>query len=146
MIRKVVVLAASVGGLVAACCAAPPKCPEPITIIATVDAGREPTPLRIDDEPAVDATPDGGPERTEPWTEPYDLAGAYGAPDCASACQTLLRLSCPEGRPKPGQDSCYVVCRRAQATAGRIDFKPKCIATSKTRAQLRACGTYRCLP
>lgn len=111
-----------------------PRCPDPITIVTTTDAGAE-----LADSAARPAQPDGG-------DEPFDLAGtSYSSPPCASACTNLKRLGCPEGAGRPGEDSCYVVCRRAEATRGKIDFKPACIGAATNRYQLRACGTYRCL-
>lgn len=113
-------------------CSSPAKCPDPITIVNPPDAG-----------PAVVVTDaDGG---AAPFDEPFDGAGLYTSPPCAAACANLQTLGCPEGRTRPGEDSCYIVCRRSETTAGRIDFKPRCISAARTKPSLRACGTYRCL-
>ncbi len=79
--------------------------------------------------------------------EPPDLSdGGFAAPACANACANLLRLNCGEGRVRPGEDSCYLVCKRAESTEGRVDFKPACIASAPDVNALRACKTYRCTP
>jgi hypothetical protein len=114
-------------------CAAPR--PDPQVVEVVTDAGPPP--------PNVVALPDGGELVLE--GEPFDITGGYAVPECASACTKLSQFGCPEAITRRGEDSCYVVCRRANATAGRIDFKPRCIATAKTLASLKACGTYRCL-
>lgn len=119
-----------------ACEPPPPRCPEPIVIVST-DAAAP-----LEDETTVIVTdPDGG--ITE-YTEPFDVAGGYASPVCASACANLLRFQCPEGKVKPGEDSCYVVCRRAEGTGGRIDFKPRCVTAARSKTAIRACRTYRC--
>ena len=43
-----------------------------------------------------------------------------------------------------GEDSCYVICQRAEGT-GKIDLKTACVANASTLVLIRACGTYRCL-
>lgn len=107
----------------------PAQCPEPIVIVDTTDAGRHP----------IDYGSDGG------LAEPFDTAGGYTSPDCAAGCTNLRRVGCAEGAARPGEDSCYVVCKRAELTRGKIDFKPRCVAAAKTREAVLACGTYRCL-
>lgn len=77
--------------------------------------------------------------------EPFDVAGGYQTPICASACASLKANGCSEGSARPGEDSCYVLCRRAEATGGRIDLKPRCVAAARGKAAVRACGTYRCI-
>ena len=76
--------------------------------------------------------------------EPFDAPGStYRVPACAAACANLKRQGCPEAERQPGEDTCYVVCRKAQET-GKIDFKPQCIADAKSIEAVKACGTYRC--
>ena len=133
-------------GLLGACAAK--ACPEPQVVEVVVDGGSPPAP-KPDETTVVVTLPDGGSIVLE--GEPFDAASGYSSPDCAAACANLARVrdatrpnGCPEAKTVPGEDSCYVVCRRAAATNGRIDFKPRCIAAAKTIATLRACGTYRC--
>ena len=110
-------------------CHEPPKCPDAITVVER-DGGTT---------TVVVTGPDGG-----VIEEPFDVAGGYASPECAAACTTLQRVGCPEARTRPGEDSCYVVCKRAEATRGRIDFKPRCVAAARTREAVLACGTYEC--
>lgn len=80
-----------------------------------------------------------------PYVEPFDTpdgAGYRNAP-CAKACANLQDKSCPDGFKRPGEDSCYVVCRNAEET-GKIDFHVDCIAAAKDRAAIAACHSYRC--
>ena len=127
-------------GIVVACQPKPAECPPSITITVS-DAGAEP-PHPIQDETTVIVTdPDGG---VTEYTEPFDRAGGYLFPTCAAACSNMVRLTCTSARQRPGEDSCYVVCKRAEGTGGRIDLKPACLAAAKTKAAIRACGTYRC--
>ena len=78
--------------------------------------------------PAVttDPTPDDGVDRV-----------------CAKACANLRRLDCPEGDAPDGGRSCESVCEQARASH-RIDLKPLCLASAKTREAARACGTVAC--
>lgn len=85
------------------------------------------------------------PTGTDGGVEPLDGVGAYAVPQCASACANLARLRCPEGKGRAGEDSCYVVCKRAVSTRGRIDLKPECVAAAKSVSAVRACETYRCV-
>lgn len=77
------------------------------------------------------------------YAEPFDVAGGYALPLCAYACANLQRRRCPDGSARSGEDSCYVVCRRAEQT-GKIDLKPGCVADAGTVEAIRACGTYEC--
>lgn len=87
---------------------------------------------------------DGG-TPTDTWDEPTDGPGAtYLSPLCAKACINLRKLECLDGYRRPGEDSCYVVCKRAEGT-GKIDFHTQCIIDARDLAGVRACGTYRCL-
>lgn len=98
------------------------KPPEPPVIVVIVDAG-------------ADAD----------YVEPTDTpAGGYSVPDCNAACVNLRKLGCEDGYRRPGEDTCYIVCKRAQ-TSGVMDFKPKCVASKTTIEGVRSCGTYRCL-
>lgn len=117
----------------AACAASSPTCPDTrvIEVVTARDAGTD----------GASAADDAGIIDNE---EPLDIAGGYTSPSCASACANLRRLHCPEGATRPGEDSCYVVCRRAESTRGRIDFKPRCVAAARDRTALAACETYRC--
>lgn len=119
--------------VLAACLERGPAAPEPsIVDVRRCDAGANA------DAAAFDAAiPD--------YDEPFDAPAGYFAPACASACANLKANRCPEGSTRPGEDSCYIVCRRAEATRGRVDFKPGCIAAAQGREAIRACGTYRCL-
>ena len=85
---------------------------------------------------------DGGSDSDE-YTEPFDTPTGYSAPNCAGACRNLQTKRCPEAVTRKGEDSCYVVCQRAEAT-GKIDFKTVCVARATSQAAIRACGTYRC--
>ena len=119
---------------ITACCATT-RCPESIVIVTTPDSGVIPAPSTTPDPPAdADTEPpdDGG-------------SGSTSASICESACRNLATHRCPEAVTRPGEDSCVVVCQRAQATRGRIDLKPRCIAAAKSRAAILACGTYRCM-
>ena len=144
-----IIACAQIALVILGACAAKP-CPEPHVVEVIVDAGPPQPAPRPDDETTVIVTlPDGGSIVLE--GEPFDAVGGYSSPDCAAACANLARVrdaahpnGCPEAKAAAGEDSCYVVCRRAAATNGRIDFKPRCIAAAKTIATLRACGTYRC--
>ncbi len=90
--------------------------------------------------PEVIQVPDGG-----SFDEPPDMSsGGYAMPACARACVNLQTLGCPEAAKYPGEDSCYVVCKRAEST-GKIDFNLPCVEKASTREELRACKTYRCL-
>lgn len=106
------------------------------------------TPVATD---IVEVATDAGPARVELATttdggvEPFDVGDGYAVPACANACAMLQRLGCPEGVGRPGEDSCYVVCKRAETTRGRIDLKPSCVSAARTKDDVRSCGTYRCL-
>lgn len=81
---------------------------------------------------------------TDSDAEPPDgPAGTYKVPDCQKACIKLGEIGCPEAIRKAGEDSCYVVCKRAQES-GKFDFKPACIAKARDKSSVLACGTYRC--
>lgn len=86
------------------------------------------------------ASEDGG-----VYAEPFDgPSGSYLAPQCARACANLQKRSCSDGFTRHGEDSCYVICQRAEGT-GKIDLKTACVANASTLVLIRACGTYRCL-
>lgn len=104
-------------------CERPAACPESVIMIVT---------------------PDASIAAQDPDDEPFDLPGGYASPVCLDACLNLKRQGCPEGVPRPGEDSCYIVCRRAQATGGRVDFRPACVAAASNRTEIQACKTYRC--
>lgn len=116
--------------------------PEAPIVVTEHDAGGSAPVVSDGGHGPADATADASPRE---YAEPVDGPTGYLYPACASSCLNLLRVGCPEGRPRPGEDSCYVVCKRAEMTSGRIDFKPRCIAAAHDRAAVRACGTYRCL-
>jgi len=69
--------------------------------------------------------------------------GEVKVPACGEACVQLAKLGCPEATPKQGEESCYVVCARAEETK-RFSLKPACIAKAATVDEARACGTVRC--
>ena len=107
----------------------PTVCPENVTVVVSLpDAGSD---FAFD--------PDGG----EAYTEPFDTPTGYAAPRCADACKNLQAKRCPEATTRKGEDSCYVVCARAEAT-GKIDFRTDCVARAASQAAIRACRTYRC--
>lgn len=85
------------------------------------------------------------PDDNGPYLEPFDapIGTGYAVPKCAQACANIQAKRCPEATTRPGEDSCYVVCSRAEAT-GKIDFKTQCVAAAKSQSAIRACGTYRC--
>ena len=123
-----------------ACCAAPPIVEPPIVIVPLSDASA----------PSADAGADvseGEPYLYEGVTDPFDgpMVGTYAYPACAGACSMLVKHGCPDGKYVRGQDSCYTVCKRAEETKGKVDFKPACIARATSLAALKACNTYRCL-
>lgn len=89
--------------------------------------------------PIVLATQDGG-----AYEEPFDTPSGYRVPGCARSCENLRKRNCPEGITRVGEDSCYVVCRRAEETS-KIDFNTSCVEKAETQEAIRACGTYRCL-
>lgn len=120
-----------------ACSGSQSRCPEPIVMVIGADGGQTP----LDPTTVIVTMADGG---TITFEEPFDVAGGYASPDCAAACVSLRRARCSEATTRPGEDSCYVLCRRAEATRGQIDFKPRCIAAAQSREAIRACGTYRC--
>lgn len=64
-------------------------------------------------------------------------------PSCASACEQLAKLGCPEGRTLDGGKSCLHVCEDAEAS-GKFSLKPACVIGAQTIEQLRLCGTVRC--
>ena len=109
-------------------CERPAACPCPDSVVTVVP---------------LDPSGDGG--TIEPDDEPFDIAGGYSTPVCLEACLNLKRLGCPEARNRPGEDSCYVVCRRAESTNKHVSFRPDCIAAAKDKRALLACNTYRCL-
>jgi hypothetical protein len=80
------------------------------------------------------------------FDEPFDdvSSGGYANPRCALACAKLQSVHCSDGFKRPGEDSCYVLCKRAEGT-GKIDFNLECVLTKITVAGVRECGTYRCL-
>ncbi len=95
-------------------------------------------------EPVVPQPPlivgDGG-----AFDEPFDNAssGGYLQPKCAKACANLQTLKCPDGFRREGEDSCYVVCRRA-TESGKIDFKLDCVIAAKSQDEVRSCKSYQC--
>lgn len=91
--------------------------------------------------PVVVIVVDGG---GQDYDEPFDAPGGYVVPECAAACATLRALDCEDGFRRPGEDTCYVLCKRAQLS-GVMDFKPGCVAGKTSKAAVRSCGTYRCL-
>lgn len=103
------------------CAAKDPNCPAPFVIVAG----------------------DGG-ETDSGYDEPFDTPAGYSQPMCAAACANLRLRGCPEGTTRPGEDSCYVVCMRAEETRV-IDFKTSCVAKAKTKIEIKRCGTYRCM-
>lgn len=108
--------------LAAIACDRPAACPESVVMV-------------VSDAAAAAQDPDD---------EPFDIAGGYSTPTCLEACLNLKRHGCPEGTSRPGEDSCYIVCRRSEATNGRVNFKPACVAAAKDVTEIRACKTYRC--
>jgi hypothetical protein len=80
------------------------------------------------------------------FDEPFDdlSSGGYSNHRCALVCAKLQSVKCSDGFKRPGEDSCYVVCKRAE-DSGRIDFRLDCVLTKVTVAGVRECGTYRCL-
>lgn len=96
-----------------------PNCPDAVVVIQPADAG---------------LPGDAGEEQ---------LDGTKKISPCGDACVQLAKLGCPESTPKPGEESCYVVCARAEETK-RFSLKPTCIAKAATVAEVRACGTVRC--
>ena len=132
---SVSVSAITIALAVTACCATP-RCPESIVIVTTPDSGFAPTPNP--DPASADASADAS-------TEPLDDSDSTSASICAAACRNLATYRCPEAVTRPGEDSCVIVCQRAETTRGRIDLKPRCIAAAKSRAAILACGTYRCM-
>ena len=117
-----------------------PTWPEPAIAVTNTDAGQPVSPTI--DGSVLAQVPDTG---TPDYAEPFDVAGGYAVPICASACANLLRHTCPEGQHRPCEDSCYIVCKRAEGTRGRLDFKPRCVTAAADKAAIRACGTYRCM-
>lgn len=99
-----------------AACVQPAACPEPPIVVVVADSGT------LTDE-----------------------ASSRNENVCKAACTNLARLGCPEAELRPGEDPCYVVCERAEATGGRVDVKPKCVAAAKNKTELLACRTYRCM-
>lgn len=89
--------------------------------------------------PIVIVEADGG-----VYDEPPDMtSGGYSNLRCARGCANLQSNKCPDGFHRPGEDSCYVVCKRSEAT-GKIDFNLDCIIGAKNQVEIRACRTYRC--
>jgi hypothetical protein len=117
----------------------PPVTPGPVTPvpIVIVSDGAAPQPESLEDAGRVVIVVDG--------TDPPDAPnGSYTLPKCASACSHLRALRCSDGTSRPGEDSCYVVCKRAEGS-GKIDFHLDCVNTAKTIAAVRLCHSYRCL-
>ena len=79
------------------------------------------------------------------FDEPFDdvSSGGYANLRCARACARLQTLKCPDGFARPGEDSCYVTCKRAENT-GKIDFHLDCVIAASSQAAVRKCGSYRC--
>lgn len=119
-------------GAFAACQTPAATCPEPIVIVSSDAAAPLDDPSRAIGPPDII------------YDEPFDAADKYTVPACAAACANLEAHGCGEAVRRAGEDSCYVTCKRAEATGGRINFKPQCIAAAKDRTAIRACGTYRC--
>lgn len=93
-----------------------PNCPDSIVVIQPPDAG---------------------------LADAEELDGTKKPSACGDACVQLAKLGCPESTPKPGEESCFIVCTRAEETK-RFSLKPACIAKAATVAEVRACGTVRC--
>jgi hypothetical protein len=124
-VMGVIVAVILAGFFLPACCKPCAYPPEPPVVVIDVDGGN--------------ALTDAG-----EYQEPFDTAGAYLVPACASACSTLRRVGCEDGFSRPGEDTCYIVCKRAQLS-GVMDFKPACVTAATSKEAVRACGTYRCL-
>jgi len=60
--------------------------------------------------------------------------------DCATACDHLRELGCPEAEPTPGGATCEEVCRNAEAS-GTFTLNPRCIAELGSCDGLDSC-TY----
>lgn len=85
---------------------------------------------------AVDAIapsiPDAAPNPAQDALSPPPSA-------CAQACANLNALGCPEGAKLP---DCVDTCLHAD---GKItNLAPACLATAKTKAAARKCGSVRC--
>ena len=119
-------LAIAIAALGLVACDRPPVCPESVVMVVS-DAGSK----------------EG--QNPDPEGEPFDLPGGYSSPVCLEACLNLKRLGCPEGVSRPGEEACYIVCRRSESTNGRVNFRPACIAAAKNKSEILACKTYRCL-
>jgi hypothetical protein len=133
------VMLAALGTLLAYACVGCPPHPQPVVPDSSQDASADagaalpPTDAQDASTGALDAgDPDGG-----------DLDAAR-YPACAKACATLGKLGCPEAATVDGGQSCYAVCGHAAETK-KFDFKAPCLATAKTIADAKACGSVRCL-
>lgn len=81
---------------------------------------------------------DGGEDGEDPPVESATF------PICAKACATLKRLGCPEADRPDGGSTCYAVCAKAERS-GKFGLRPSCVAVSKSQADVKACGSIRCL-
>jgi len=63
---------------------------------------------------------------------------------CELACARLGSLGCPEAEALPGGKSCVVLCADAEES-GKFSLRPDCVADAGTVADVRVCGTVRCM-
>lgn len=61
---------------------------------------------------------------------------------CKPACQQLRFLGCPEGSPSVSGNACEATCARALELR---DLPLRCWADADSVAELRACGSIRCV-
>jgi len=66
------------------------------------------------------------------------------SPSCAAACAKMKTLRCPEAEQPDGGKTCYLLCADAEGS-GKFSLKSECLARAGTVADLRACGTVRCV-
>ncbi len=102
-----------------------PACP-PAPVPPTADADAE---VAQDDASAVN--PDAQPQPPPP--PPVQDA-------CSAFCAILTQLGCSEG----AQANCASTCRHV-IDSGLTDLKISCVSAAKTVAQVKACGSVKCV-
>lgn len=110
----------SIGCLIFAACAGCPPRPDPIGPVPDAEITYT--------EAGLDAKP-----------SPIDASTLTA---CDLMCRTLRELGCPEGSPDGAV--CEVVCTHAQGSR-LTDLHPSCVAAARSKAEVRACGSVRCL-
>lgn len=104
-----------------------PPSPAPVPPDAS-DASSPPPPDPPDASPTIDAAPPAP-----------DASTDGGSSLCALACANLVALGCAEGK----APNCVATCQHTQASP-ITDLHTACVATKRTKADVRACGSVAC--